>query len=101
MKKKRNLWGKIVCIILSVCLLLTGCGGSTGTELPPQDLVPDTTTAPSDSLQELPVKNTYSEYKTFSEFTDAMFRKEISGSTLNMHYTSGELRDQPRQRRIV
>ncbi len=87
MKKKRNLWGKIVCIILSVCLLLTGCGGSTGTELPPQNLVPDTTTAPFDNLQELPVKNTYAEYKTFSEFTDAMFRKEISGSTLNMHYT--------------
>lgn len=76
---------KLLALLLVLCLFVTGCSSDDTSDQPQTDSAAADSQGNTDSS--MSVQNTYEQYTTFSEFTDALFRENITLSTLNLHYT--------------
>jgi len=75
--KKKNFSRYLLCLFMVLVFTLSGCSLN-------KEETPEETTTGKPVVS---VNNDYSEYTTFKDFTEFMFKENAAKSTLNLHYT--------------
>lgn len=91
--KKKYLLRLLICLILSLSILLSGCDKSSNDDKPH-------TTTPKNDTDTLSVTNEYSECATFDDFCNTVFKELLSTSAFSAHFlvsnpSTYELEDSP------